>query len=216
MQAMEDLNQKMYLYEETKNTLVKLTPMKNKIQILILALTLSYNVTFAQLIHEFDHIPFDTCLSISDSTELIAHLSTEHDSAIICFNLKKEKTPFNFSDKWKLVYYVHTGWEEDYTGNHEDINDIYKCTCQANWLTGSEIFSAFDISDTLIKDGNPSFEEGRFSVNWYLQIPDAIRGYWIPIISKNNYLIISQYHLYPNGNAHSWLRQYTYYFQKMQ
>lgn len=181
---------------------------------------LNSNKTFAQLTHEFDNIPFGNCLSKLDSSDLIKKLKTEYDSSVILFNITHEKMPFNFKDKWKLVYYVHTGYEEDYSkggkSGRTDINDIYLNSKRENWLTIAEIFNEFQISDTIPKNvySKESYLENTFQINRYLDISDKFRGVWTPIISKDNHLIFSSSHWYPNGNSHSWLREYYYYFEK--
>ena len=197
--------------------------MKETIYIFILYIgLLNFNSTFAQQGREFENIPFGTCLSKLDSIDLIKRLRTEFDSTIIRFNKNPKKISLNLNDKWKLIYYVHTGYEEDYTAGckdedrHIDINNIYHNSKQEKWLTIAEIFNEFNISDTIPKNfySKESYLENTFQINRYLDISDKFRGVWTPIISKDNYLIISFSHSYPNGNAHSWLREYYYYFEK--
>ena len=133
--------------------------MKETIYIFILYIgLLNFNSTFAQQGREFENIPFGTCLSKLDSIDLIKRLRTEFDSTIIRFNKKPKKISLNLNDKWKLIYYVHTGYEEDYTAGckdedrHIDINNIYHNSKQEKWLTIAEIFNEFNISDTIPKN----------------------------------------------------------------
>jgi hypothetical protein len=109
---------------------------------------------------------------------------------------------------------VHYGWEEDYTGKHEDIYDVYKWKKPEKHFATKEIFAAFEITDSIFKS-NPGYEEMRHSVNNYLLFPDSYRGLWTPIITLNGNLIVFFGHSYPIGNAHSWLRLYFYYFEKV-
>jgi hypothetical protein len=125
--------------------------------------------------------------------------------------------PFDFKDKWKLVYYIHTGYEEvGGKSNRNDINNIYQNSKQEKWLTITDIFNEFNISDTIPKKFRSveSYLENTFQINKYLDISEKYRGAWTPIISNGNYLIIFFHHWYPNGNAQSWLREYFYYFEK--
>lgn len=192
--------------------------MKKNIYILILSFVLlNSNRIFAQHIHELDNIPFGNCLSKLDHNDLIKELRREFDSTIIRFNMKQEKVPFDFKDKWKLVFYIHTGYEE--VGgkfNREDINKIFQNTKQEKWLTITEIFNEFQICDTIPKKfrSEELYLDNTFQINKYLDISEKYRGIWSPIISNDNYLIIFFHHWYPNGNAHSWLREYFYYFEK--
>ncbi|AEA45927.1 hypothetical protein [Fluviicola taffensis] len=197
--------------------------MKKTIYIFILYIGFfNFNSTFAQQDRVFENIPFGTCLSKLDSIDLIKRLRTEFDSTIIRFNKNPKKTPLNLNDKWKLIYYVHTGYEEDHTAGSKNefrsigINNIYHNSEQEKWLTIAEIFNEFNISDTIPKNfySKESYLENTFQINRYLDISDKFRGIWTPIISKDNYLIIYVSHSYPNGNAHSWLREYYYYFEK--
>ena len=185
---------------------------------LILALALlNFNKTFAQLIHELDNIPFGNYLSKLDSNNLIKQLRREFDSTVSCFNGKQEKNPLDFKDKWKLVYYIHTGYEEvGGKSNRREINNLYQNSKQEKWLTIADIFTEFHISDTIPKkfSSAESYLENTFQINKYLDISDKYRGVWTPIISHKNYLIISFHHWYPNGSAQSWLREYFYYFEK--
>lgn len=178
-----------------------------------LAQTSDDSVSTPLIGHERSRFPFDSYLTQTRSKVLINSLISEKDSAIAACKIKKVKQPFNFNDQWKLAYYVHYGWEKDYKGNHEDINDIYKCNKPEKYFTGHEILAAFEITDSIFK-GNPGYEEARRSINFYVQIPDSYRGFWTPVITSNGNLFIFENHLYPNGNAHSWLRQYFYYFVK--
>lgn len=192
--------------------------MKKIIYILILTLLqLNYTGTFAQLIHELNNIPFGNCLSKLDNNDLLKQLKSELDSTKIRFNMKQEKMPFDLKDKWKLVYYIHTGYEEIAgKSNHTDINNLYQNSKQQKWLTITDIFNEFQISDTIPKNihSKDSYFENTFQINKYLNISDKFRGVWTPIISKDNYLIIFFHHWYPNGNASSWLREYYYFFVK--
>ena len=198
--------------------LFKINKMKKTIYILILALlVLNSNSSFAQRIHEFDNIPFGNCLSKLDSNDLIIQLRREFDSTIIRFNTQKEKIPFDFKDKWKLVYYIHTGYEEiGGKSNRKNINQICLNIKQEKWLTINDIFNEFHISDTIPKKfrSEESYLDNTFQINKYLDIPEKYRGVWTPIISNDNFLIIFFHHWYPNGGAQSWLREYFYYFEK--
>jgi hypothetical protein len=74
--------------------------MKIAIYILIITLVLlNSNRTFAQLINEFDNIPFGNCLRKLDSNDLIKQKRREFDSTITRFNIKQEKIPFDFKEK---------------------------------------------------------------------------------------------------------------------
>jgi hypothetical protein len=192
--------------------------MKKNIYLLILALVLlNSNRIFAQVIQEFNNIPFGNCLSKLDSNDLIKQLRREFDSTIIHFNMKQEKIPFDFKDKWKLVYYIHTGYEEvGGISNRKDINNIYQNIELEKWLTITDIFNEFHINDTIPKNfgSEESYLENTFQINKYLDISEKYRGIWTPIISNDNYLIIRYHHWYPNGGAQSWLREYFYYFEK--
>ena len=136
---------------------------------LILALVLlNSNKSFAQLIHELDNIPFGNCLSKLDSNDLIKQLRREFDSTVSCFNGKQEKKPHDFKDKWKLVYYIHTGYEEvGGKSNRRDINNLYQNSKQEKWLTIAEIFTEFHISDTIPKKNSSaeSYLENTFQIN---------------------------------------------------
>ena len=108
--------------------------------------------TFAQLINEFDNIPFGDCLRKLDSNDLIKQKRREFDSTITRFNIKQEKVPFDFRDKWKLVYYIHTGYEEVAgKSNSRDINNIYQNIKEEKWLKITDILNEFHISDTIPK-----------------------------------------------------------------
>jgi hypothetical protein len=172
---------------------------------------------FAQLINEFDNIPFGNCLRKLDSNDLIKQKRREFDSTITRFNIKQEKIPFDFRDKWKLVYYIHTGYEEVAgKSNSRDINNIYQNIKEEKWLTITDILNEFHISDTIPKKfkSEESYMENTFQINKYLDISEKYRGVWTPIISNDNYLIFFFHHWYPNGNAQNWLREYFFYFEK--
>jgi len=192
--------------------------MKIAIYILIITLVLlNSNRTFAQLINEFDNIPFGNCLRKLDSNDLIKQKRREFDSTITRFNIKQEKIPFDFRDKWKLVYYIHTGYEEVAgKSNSRGINNIYQNIKEEKWLTITDILNEFHISDTIPKKfkSEESYMENTFQINKYLDISEKYRGVWTPIISNDNYLIFFFHHWYPNGNAQSWLREYFFYFEK--
>ena len=192
--------------------------MKIAIYILIITIVLlNSNRPFAQLINEFDNIPFGNCLRKLDSNDLIKQKRREFDSTITRFNIKQEKIPFDFRDKWKLVYYIHTGYEEVAgKSNSRDINNIYQNIKEEKWLTITDILNEFHISDTIPKKfkSEESYMENTFQINKYLDISEKYRGVWTPIISNDNYLIFFFHHWYPNGNAQSWLREYFFYFEK--
>jgi len=192
--------------------------MKIAIYILIITIVLlNSNRPFAQLINEFDNIPFGNCLRKLDSNDLIKQKRREFDSTITRFNIKQEKIPFDFRDKWKLVYYIHTGYEEVAgKSNSRGINNIYQNIKEEKWLTITDILNEFHISDTIPKKfkSEESYMENTFQINKYLDISEKYRGVWTPIISNDNYLIFFFHHWYPNGNAQSWLREYFFYFEK--
>jgi hypothetical protein len=192
--------------------------MKIAVYILIISLVmLNSKRTFAQLINEFDNIPFGNCLRKLDSNDLIKQKRREFDSTITRFNIKQEKVPFDFRDKWKLVYYIHTGYEEVAgKSNSRDINNIYQNIKEEKWLTITDILNEFHISDTIPKKfkSEESYMENTFQINKYLDISEKYRGVWTPIISNDNYLIFFFHHWYPNGSAQSWLREYFFYFEK--
>lgn len=171
---------------------------------------------YTQSIRDFGNIPFGDCLSKWDNQELIKKLRVDFDSAIFRFNVNQKKMPFNFKDKWKLVYYTHTGYEEIVGRPKIEISKIYKNNQQEKWLTVAEIFNEFKICDTLPDNvySKESYLENTFPINRYLDISDKFRGIWTPIVSEDHYLIIYFHHWYPNGNAQSWLREFFYYFEK--
>ena len=177
---------------------------------------LYYRNANSQISHEFSIFPFDTCLSQFENKQLINQLRDEAGINMIYIQDGKDKIPFSFNDKWRLLYYVHTGYEE--VSERTDINDIYRNKHPENVLSIYEIFKEFEICDSVPDkwDSKEAFIENSFAINRHLQIPEAYRGFWFPLISKSGYLIFYNIHWYPNGGARSWLREYFYFFQKVE
>ena len=186
---------------------------------MLITVLLTAHRTNAQ-VNNNGNLPFGDCLSKIDQPELIKQLRSEFNATVTKLNSTKEKKPFSFTDKWNLVYYIHTGYEEDYTsGNNErnrSVNDIYINTKRKSAYTIQEIFKELNISDTPPKDAysRESYFENSFQINRYLDIADNYRGFWFPVLISDKYLVMSFNHYYPNGNAHSWLREYFCYFEK--
>ena len=157
-----------------------------------------------QTVAYIDH-KFDNWLVELKDKDSIQRFKTELDSIRMGFNqTNNSKTPFSLSDKWNLIYFQYTGWENHF---HFGTSNIDLCSISKNQettVTSKEIFNEFNIGDSLLLKHFPLV----------LERDDPFNGKWTAILPNSEYLIIRFVHSYPDGNATSWYYERTYYFRK--
>jgi hypothetical protein len=145
---------------------------------------------------------FDQILTeIKDNDSLIM-FKKMLDSVKRHFTMAKN-TPFSFSSRWNLVCSDYNGWVDGLSKHRLQIDQCYSSTDENMLFTSEEIFRAFDISEKPLD---------YFPLVYNRD--DHYNAKWTAILPSSEYLIIQMVHSYPDGNATSWLKTRTYYFQK--
>lgn len=106
------------------------------------------------------------------------------------------------------MYFTAGGWK-DVAGRITEINITCINRRDDEILTGTEIFNAFEIGDTLLKKGFP-----LKTMPDIFQRNDTHNMEWTPVHAIQDYLVMRYVHSYPYGNITSWYYEFLYYFKR--
>lgn len=154
---------------------------------------------------------FDNWLVELKDKDSLKRFKTELDSIRMGFNqTNNSKKLFSLSDKWNLIYFQFSGWEEHFFFEPMQRNNINHCSISKNQettVTSKEIFEEFKIGGSLSLK--------QFPLNYFplvLERDAPFNGKWTAI-HNTEYLIIRLVQSYPDGNATSWYKERVYYFR---
>lgn len=146
---------------------------------------------------------FDQILAEVKDKDSLLIFKKSFDSIKQSFTMPKN-TSFSFSSRWSLVCSDYNGWVDGLSKQRLHFNLCYRSTDENKIFTSEEIFQAFEI-----------FEEPLRYFPLVYHRDDHYNAKWTAIIPSSDYLIIQMIHSYPDGNATSWLKTRTYYFQNV-
>jgi hypothetical protein len=136
-------------------------------------------------------------------------------------NWNKNKLFFSSLMKWKLVYSVHTRYDEKFPNQYKDTNSFYQYQQFGN------IQSAENTSYLIPNNKISAFPKFKLlkifgvkkRINYYPEIyaRDArFNGQWTAISLNKDHFIIRYVSSYPDGNLTSWYQEEIYYFKPVE